>query len=89
MFCQSRGKEVGLPEIIVDQATAASLSAFTNFCQFRLKIPHCTGRKFPTPNLRLAGTEVNLADAKAQMTAARVREAERMATEWKNSPPER
>src|SRR5437016_12068227 len=20
-------------------------------CQFRLKIPHCTGRKFPTPNL--------------------------------------
>jgi hypothetical protein len=20
-------------------------------CQFRLKIPHCTGRKFPTPEL--------------------------------------
>ena len=38
---------------------------------------------------RLAGTEVNLADAKAQMTAAQVREAERMATEWKNSHPVR
>ena len=38
---------------------------------------------------RLAGMEVNLADAKAQMTAAQVREAERMATEWKNSHPER
>jgi TPR repeat protein len=38
---------------------------------------------------RLAGTEGNLADAKAQMTDAQVREAERMATEWKNSHPER
>jgi hypothetical protein len=38
---------------------------------------------------RLAGTEVNLADAKSQMTAAQVREAEQMATEWKNSHPER
>ena len=38
---------------------------------------------------RLAGTEVNLSDAKAQMTAAQVGEAERMATEWKSSHPER
>jgi hypothetical protein len=38
---------------------------------------------------RLAGTEVNLADAKSQMTAAQVRESEQMATEWKNSHPER
>lgn len=38
---------------------------------------------------RLAGTEVNLADAKGQMTAVQVREAERMATEWKNLHPER
>ena len=38
---------------------------------------------------RLARTEVNLADAKAQMTAVQVREAERMVTEWKNSHPER
>lgn len=38
---------------------------------------------------RLARVEVNLADAKAQMTAAQVREGERMATAWKNSHPER
>lgn len=38
---------------------------------------------------RLAGAEVNVADAKAQMTAAQVSEAERMAIEWKNSHPER
>jgi len=39
--------------------------------------------------LRLADVEVNLAAAKAQMTAAQVKEAERMATEWKSSHPER
>src|SRR6266403_1910920 len=27
------------------------LTPVTPLCQFRLKIPHCTGRKFPTPNL--------------------------------------
>ncbi len=27
------------------------LIGLQEFCQFRLKIPHCTGRKFPTPKL--------------------------------------
>jgi TPR repeat protein len=37
----------------------------------------------------LAGTEASLSEANAHMTAAQVRKAERMATEWKNSHPER
>jgi len=28
---------------------AGAESRSTAACQFRLKIPHCTGRKFPTP----------------------------------------
>jgi hypothetical protein len=38
---------------------------------------------------RLTGHETNLSYAKAQMTPAQVVEAERMATEWKRSHPER
>jgi len=37
---------------------------------------------------RLAGTERNLSDAKAQMTAAQIGEAERMAADWINSHPD-
>lgn len=37
---------------------------------------------------RLAGTEVNLSAAKAQMTAAQIGEAERMAADWINSHPD-
>jgi len=36
---------------------------------------------------RLAGTE-NLSDVKAQMTAAQIGEAERMAANWINSHPD-
>ena len=37
----------------------------------------------------LSNSEANLSDAKAQMTPAQIREAERMATEWKNHHSER
>jgi len=37
---------------------------------------------------KLTGQQTNLPDAKAQMTAAQIVEAERMATEWKRSHPE-
>ena len=37
---------------------------------------------------RLAGTERNLSDAKARLTAAQIREGERMAAEWVNSHPQ-
>ena len=37
---------------------------------------------------RLAGTERNLSDAKAQMTAVQIGEAERMAANWINSHPD-
>jgi uncharacterized protein len=38
---------------------------------------------------KLTTHETNLSNAKAQMTPAQIVEAERMATEWKSSHPER
>jgi len=60
-----------------------------------LGLLYLSGRGVPKDVVRaymwfcLAGTEVNVSDAKAQMTAAQLREAEQMATEWRNSHPER
>src|SRR6266513_1083329 len=41
-----------LPLIYPPRPAAAQFNpAGPQSCQFRLKIPHCTGRKFPTPEL--------------------------------------
>src|SRR5882762_10290582 len=46
-LCQPREKD----REAVFPVCSPSRNHWSAKCQFRLKIPHCTGRKFPTPNL--------------------------------------